>query len=92
MQVPTPVGPLAAPINLRSVVSELPGTSMLSSKRDYGTKSFLAQCSMSPNGPWAQFYAGSKARCIASGLTSGLLYYFRVRAIGAAELSPWSAL
>ncbi|HEY0550476.1 MAG TPA: fibronectin type III domain-containing protein [Verrucomicrobiae bacterium] len=85
-----PIGPLPAPINLRSVAGDVPGTSELSCKAVKGGKSYIAQCALTPVGPWTTIYTGSKARCTATDLTSGTLYYFRMAVIGAAGQSPWS--
>jgi hypothetical protein len=89
-QVPTPVGPLPAPTGLRSAAGEMPQTANLRWNALRGAKSWKAECASSPTGPWTLFYTGTKARCTATALTSGALYYFRVAGIGAAGQGPWS--
>jgi hypothetical protein len=85
-----PVGLLPAPINLRSVAGDAPGTSELSCKAVKGRKFYTAQCALAPVGPWTTIYTGTKPRCLATDLISGTLYYFRMAVSGAAGQSPWS--
>jgi hypothetical protein len=89
-KVPTPIGPLPAPIDLRSKAGAMPGTTELSCRRVVGGKAYVGECASSPTGPWVQVYSGTKARFTATGLTSGGLYYFRMAVIGTAGQSPWS--
>ncbi len=85
-----PIGPLPAPINIRSVAGEVPGTSELSCKAVKGGKGYIGQCALAPVGPWSTFYTGTKPRCTATDLDSGTVYYFRMAVFGAAGQSPWS--
>jgi hypothetical protein len=85
-----PIGPLPAPINIRSVAGDTPGTSKVSCKGVTGGKTYIGQCALAPVGPWTTFYTGTKPRCLATDLTSGTVYYFRMAVIGAAGQSPWS--
>ena len=85
-----PIGPLPAPVNIRSVAGEEPGTADLSCKAVRGGKTYLAQCALAPVGPWNTIYTGTKPRCLATDLTSGTVYYFRFAVVGAAGQSPWS--
>ena len=55
-----------------------------------GSKTFKAQCATSVDGPWTTIYEGTRARCTATGLVSGQLYWFRVAALGTAGQSDWS--
>ena len=89
-KTPEPIGLLPAPGNIRTKPGVMPGTTNFAWKRDTGAKSFIAQRALDPAGPWETFYLGTKASCIAPGLTSGVLNYFRVAAIGSAGQSPWS--
>ncbi len=89
-KLPLPLGPLPAPVNLRVAAGEAPGTCGLSCKAVNGGKTYVAEWALSPSGPWTQFYVGTKLRCVATGLTSGTLYYFRMAVVGAAGQSPWS--
>jgi hypothetical protein len=85
-----PIGPLPAPINIRSVAGDAPGTCKVSCKAVPGGKFYIAECALAPVGPWTQFYSGTKVRCLATELTSGTVYYFRMAVSGAAGQSPWS--
>lgn len=85
----TPVGMLPAPTNLRATLGQ-EGTCGLRWDRDRGAQSWVAQCAPSPSGPWTEIYMGTRARCLATSLTSGSQYWFRVQAIGAAGPSDWS--
>jgi hypothetical protein len=85
-----PIGPLPAPIGLRSKPGAMPGTADVSCKSVVGGKTYQGQCAPSPSGPWVDVYNGTKARFTATGLTSGTLYYFRMAVTGAAGQSPWS--
>lgn len=85
-----PIGPLPAPVNIRSAAGEEPGTADLSCKAVRGGKSYLTQCASAPVGPWHTIYTGTKPRCLATDLTSGTVYYFRFAVVGAAGQSPWS--
>jgi hypothetical protein len=87
---PLPIGPLPAPINLRSVAGAMPGTATVSSKAVRGGKTYQAQCAPAASGPWTDVYNGTRPRFLATGLTSGVLYYFRMAVTGAAGQSPWS--
>jgi hypothetical protein len=85
-----PIGPLPAPLNLRSVAGAAPGSADISCKSVNGGKTYQGQCAPSPTGPWTDVYNGTRARFTATGLTSGTLYYFRMAVTGTAGQSPWS--
>jgi hypothetical protein len=86
---PQPVGVLPAPSNLIVVPGQVGGCDLRWS-RDRGTKTFIGEYAPAPEGPWTTIYNGTRARCTASGLTSGQQYWFRVAAIGSAGQSDWS--
>jgi outer membrane murein-binding lipoprotein Lpp len=88
--VAEPVGPLPAPQNLAATGGDLDGTADCQWDSVRGADSYIAECASNPTGPWTQVYVGRKSSCTASGLTGGQLYYFHVRAVGAAGPGPWS--
>jgi hypothetical protein len=85
----TPVGTLPAPSNLRALPGQ-EGTCLLKWNRDRGATSWTAQCAPQATGPWTQIYNGTRSQCVATGLTSGTQYWFRVQALGSAGPSDWS--
>ncbi len=85
-----PVGVIPAPSNLRAAPGQ-EKTCELRWDRDRGAQSWVAECALSPDGPWTEIYKGTRARCIATNLTSGTQYWFRVQAIGSSGPSDWSA-
>jgi hypothetical protein len=84
-----PVGLMPAPTNLRAESTQV-GTVLLRWGRDRGSLTFTAECATNPMGPWTEFYSGSRARCVATELTSGTQYWFRVQVMGSAGPSDWS--
>lgn len=84
------IGPMPAPQDLAATAGDLEGTSDLQWDVVRGVDSYVVECASSATGPWTQTYIGKKSSCTATGLTSGQIYYFRVRAIGAAGPGPWS--
>lgn len=85
-----PIGQLAAPTNLRVTGGDLEGENDLQWDPQRGTESYVAEYATDAGGPWTQFYIGRKSSCTAVGLTSGSLYFFHVKAKGAAGWSGWS--
>jgi len=88
--VAAPIGQIPAPTNLRVTGGDLEGENDLQWDPQHGTESYVGEHATDPAGPWTQFYVGRKSSCTAEGLTSGGLYYFRVKAKGAAGWSAWS--
>jgi hypothetical protein len=86
---PTPVGILPPPTNLRAMPG-LTGTALLRWNRERGGTSWLVECAENPSGPWTQIYSGTRATCVATDLTPGAVYWFRVKVLGAAGWSDWS--
>jgi len=87
---PAPIGELPAPVGLETVAGPSPGLVTGKCKRVVGGKTYVAEWSSSPSGPWTRFYTGTKARWETYEMTSGAICYFRMAAIGAAGQSPWS--
>lgn len=86
---PTPVGPMPAPTNLRADLGNS-GTCLLRWNRDRGGRSWKVQFSQDPTGTWTDIYNGTRATCVATNLTPGTVYWFRVQVLGAAGWSDWS--
>jgi hypothetical protein len=84
-----PVGPLSAPGNLRAYPGQ-EGTCVLKWDRERGGISWIAQCAPQASGPWTTIYNGTRAQCVATNLTSGAQYWFRVQVLGSAGPSDWS--
>ncbi|TAK96646.1 MAG: fibronectin type III domain-containing protein [Verrucomicrobia bacterium] len=87
-----PVGPLPAPQNLTATGGDLEGTADCHCDPVKGRDSYIAECAASATGPWTQVYVGKKSSFTATGLVSGQLYYFRMKAVGAVGAGPWSDL
>jgi hypothetical protein len=90
-KAPAPIGPLPAPLNLRSAPGALSGTIRL----DWdpvlsGRPQYFLEYAQSLSGPWTMVYTGRAARALSVELTPGAEYFFRVRAHGKAGYSPWS--
>jgi hypothetical protein len=85
-----PVGPMAAPQNLAVTGGDLEGTIDAQWDPERGASAFTGEYSLSPTGPFTQFYVGPKSSATATGLVSGTIYYLRVRAVGASGPGPWS--
>jgi hypothetical protein len=85
-----PVGPMPAPQNLTATGGDLAGTTDCVCDPVAGRHSYIAECASSATGPWTQVYVGKKSSFTAGGLVSGQLYYFRMKAVGAAGAGPWS--
>ncbi len=88
--LPSPVGMVAAPANLRSTPGALEGTINLRWSAVRGRKMYHAECGTTGNGPWTPIYSGTTPATVCGALTPGAEYFFRVRAQGVAGLGPWS--
>ena len=86
---PTPVGILAPPTNVRALPG-LTGTALLRWDRERGGRSWRVQCAQDPTGTWTEIYNGTRATFVATDLTPGTVYWFRVQVLGAAGWSDWS--
>jgi hypothetical protein len=86
----TPVGPMSAPANLSATSGDSASEVDLACDTQYGVQSHIAETAISADGPFTQFYVGKKSSCTAKGLVSGLLNWFRMRAVGAAGPGPYA--
>jgi hypothetical protein len=86
----SPVGPMHAPDNFHVTGGDNPGEVDLMCDPQPGVQTHLAEWATTPDGPWTQFYAGKKSSCAATGLPSGTLCWFRIRAVGAAGPGPYA--
>ena len=86
----TPVGPMHAPANFHATTGDNPGEVDLMCDTQKGVQTHIAEWATAPDGPWTQVYVGRKSSCAATGLTSGALGWFRMRAVGAAGPGPWA--
>jgi hypothetical protein len=87
---PTPTGVLPAPTNLRSRPGKLNECIDLLWNPVRGRESHELQIAESADGPWSEVYRGKKTRACAPDLIAGKLYFFRLRAHGAAGPGAWS--
>jgi hypothetical protein len=85
-----PVGPMGAPQNLSATGGDLEGSIDSHWDPENGAASYIGEYSLSPTGPFTQFYVGPKSSATATGLVSGTSYYLRVNAVGASGPGPWS--
>lgn len=88
---PAPVGALPAPGNLEATFGDNAGEVDLSWDRLYGALSYETQCKEHTDGtPWQPAKTVAQSKATITGLTSGKVYAFRVRAIGPDGPGPWS--
>jgi hypothetical protein len=87
---PQPVGPVGAPQDLSASGGDMEGTIDAHWTPEKGAVTYTGEYSLGPTGPFTQFYVGSKSSATATGLTSGTIYYLRVKAVGANGPDPWS--
>ncbi len=87
----TPVGHLPAPGDLRAEVSDFEGACDLTWDRVQGSSVYEVEFKLQPqDAPWQRFAIVTPAKARVKGLTPGVMYYFRVRAIGTAGPGTWS--
>jgi hypothetical protein len=84
-----PVGVLPPPSNLRAEPGQ-EGTCELRCNTQRGGRLYEMECAPQVTGPYVSIYKGTRAKCLATGLTSGTQYWFRARVFGAAGPSDWS--
>ena len=89
-QEPAPIGQLSPPQNLLGIATDIEGQTKLKWNLVRGAKSYIVECATSPDGPWVPVTVTTRISCLATNLTPGTKYWFRVRAVGAAGLSGWS--
>jgi len=89
----TPLGPLAAPANVRALVTAFPGRLDLRWNGVHGRLMYIIEMTdidpLLPTG-WAPLTQTSKNRHTVLGLTSNTVYSFRLTTVGADGLSPVS--
>jgi hypothetical protein len=81
---------MPAPQYLAATGGDLEGEVDMQWEPVTGRDACVADFAADPNGPWTQFYVGTKSSCTASGLNPGQMFYFRVRAVGPLGPGPWS--
>jgi hypothetical protein len=87
----TPSTVPAIPGNVRVAYSDKSGEALLRCKGGRNVRNFSIQYSESADGPWIDRPLTTKARgTVVPGLTPGKMYWFRMRANGAAGSSDWS--
>ncbi|MCB1063564.1 MAG: fibronectin type III domain-containing protein [Verrucomicrobiae bacterium] len=88
----TPIGELAAPINLASKMGTMDGEIRLSWKTVSGARSYLVDHREHdvPGSAWELVEVCTAARLKVGNLVPGTRYAFRVRGVGAAGPGPWS--
>lgn len=85
------VGDLPAPDDLRAVASAFEGACDLTWEVVDGASVYEVQFKLQPaDAPWQQFALVTPSKARVTGLTPGVVYYFRVRAIGTAGPGVWS--
>jgi hypothetical protein len=88
---PAPIGDLPAPADLRATPRKAEGEVDLRSKTVKGAASYEWDCKLHTDaGVWEQVKVSMAANVRVTGLTPGMLYAFRVRAIGSAGPGDWS--
>ncbi len=81
----------ATPADVRVATGKLSGELIVRCKGGRNIRNFSIQYALSPDGPWTDCPFTTKARgTIVAGLTPGKVYWFRIRANGAAGSSDWS--
>ena len=86
-----PVGDLPAPGDLRAKAGDDEGKVGLRCKSVTGAGSYEWQCRLRADAAsWQPAKLSTTVRITLTGLTPGVLYAFRVRAIGAAGPGAWS--
>ena len=81
----------ATPANFRAAHGKLSGEMMLRCKGGRNVRNFSVQYALAVDGPWIDRPLTTKARgTVIPGLTPGTMYWFRMRANGAAGSSDWT--
>jgi hypothetical protein len=87
----TPIGPLPAVVDLTVAPSQNEGSADLRWKALHGAKSYLIERALDAGTlAWDGIATPTKAKASVNTMTSGLKYWFRVAAVGAAGPGPWS--
>jgi hypothetical protein len=87
-----PIGQLTRPENLTVDADGTPGDLRLRWKHVRGASTYLIQRSSDPHTTesWMQVAVSTRARLILAGQTRGTRFWFRVCAVGAAGMGPWT--
>lgn len=85
-----PLGKLPAPTDLSVTTAEEPGQADVMCDKVKGAVTYLGEWATNANGPWTQFYMGTRSFCHAAGLPSGTICFFRMCAFGASGAGDWS--
>jgi hypothetical protein len=86
-----PIGALPAPGDLRATATANEGVIELRCKTVSGASSYEWQCRLHEGSPpWEAVKTSTSTKILATGLTPGVVYAFRVRAIGAAGPGTWA--
>jgi hypothetical protein len=87
-----PIGALPAPGNLRATPTENSGVIELRCNTVKGASSYEWECKLHDNvaAPWEAIKTSTSIKTLVPALTPGVLYAFRVRAIGSAGPGTWS--
>lgn len=87
-------GTLPPPENLIASVTQIPGQLLLTWDTVRGVRSFQLECALLADGeplPWTTLYVGGQLRYLATDLTPGQRYAFRLATIGGKDgRSAWS--
>lgn len=87
----SPVGELPAPQNLTAKPRSDPGGMDLACRAVAGASSYEWECRVHEDAvPWSALKSSTTRSITVTGLNSGVIYAFRVRALGAAGPGPWS--
>lgn len=87
----SPLGQLPQVLGLRAEPSPFEGACDLSWKLVKGSSVYEVEYKLgAADAPWQKLVPCTASKMRVSDLTPGVLYYFRVRAIGAAGAGPWS--
>ena len=88
-----PVGPLDAPESLEATVSNFSGTIDLDWTGVHGSRMYnvyINEGDPNDEASWSLAYATTKSYCAITDLIPGKFYWFRIRAMGTAGMSPAS--
>ena len=89
---PVPIGALPQPTALAATAGDMDGEIDLAWDKVYGSKSYVVKYSADPITPtgWKSGGVSTKSNKSILSLQSGVKYWFRVAAVGAAGQGPWS--
>lgn len=89
--LPSPIGIPNAPINLLATQAKNSGELIINWSRVRGATSYIVERMVHDNnGTWQQVKLLSQSKFTDTGLTPGVTYAYRVRALATAGAGPWS--